>query len=144
MNRLEKLLNITPRVSINEKELEFEFIKSSGPGGQKVNKVSTAVRLKFNVWDSKSLNAETKSRLFRLAGNRINKEGILILESQRHRTQGANKKELVSKFIDLIKQAGIKPKKRLPTKPSKQSVQKRLDMKSRRSQLKQTRRKPQW
>jgi ribosome-associated protein len=82
--------------------------------------------------------------LFKIANNKINKQGCLILESQTFRTQAANKKDLLRKFVGLLMQASIKPKKRLPTKPSKQSVEKRLDMKNKRSRLKQTRRKPQW
>lgn len=144
MNSFDKTLRITPSILLDSDEIEFEFIKSSGPGGQNVNKVSTGVRLRFNVCNSKSLNAGVKSRLFRIAGNRINKDGYLILESQTFRTQAANKKELIRKFVELLSHASIKPKKRVPTKPTKNSVQKRLDMKNKRSRLKQDRRKPRW
>lgn len=142
MNSFEKTLKITPAISLNTDEIEFEFIKSSGPGGQNVNKVSTGVRLRFNILNSKSISADIKSRLFKIAINRINKEGYLIVESQSFRTQAVNKKALLTKFVDLLIQASIKPKKRVQTKPSKHSVQKRLDMKNRRSKLKQTRKKP--
>ena len=113
MNSFEKTLKITPSISLDTDEIEFEFIKSSGPGGQNVNKVSTGVRLRFNILNSKSISADIKSRLFKIAINRINKEGYLILESQSFRSQAANKKVLLSKFVDLLIQASIKPKKRV-------------------------------
>jgi len=127
MNSFENTIRITPAISLNSDEIEFKYIRSSGPGGQNVNKVSTGVQLRFNVISSQTLSQEIRSRLFKIAGNRINKEGYLILESQRFRTQDANKKDLLRKFIDLVIQASIKPKKRVPTKPSIQSVKRRLD-----------------
>ena len=144
MNSLEKIIQITPSILLDTDELEYNFIRSSGPGGQNVNKVSTGVQLRFDIVNSQSISSEIKSRLFKIANNRINKQGYLMLESQSFRTQAANKKALFGRFTDLLIQASVKPKKRIRTKPSKQSVQKRLDMKNKRSRLKQTRKNPQW
>ncbi|HSG30518.1 MAG TPA: alternative ribosome rescue aminoacyl-tRNA hydrolase ArfB [Thermodesulfobacteriota bacterium] len=144
MNISQYNIHITPSLSVDLGELTFEFIKSSGPGGQNVNKVSTGVRMRFDVLNSASLPSEVRSRLLKLNKNRINKEGFLVLESQKYRTQEANKKDLLNKFTELLYEASRKPKKRVKTRPSKTSVQRRLDMKNKRSKLKQTRKKPEW
>ncbi|NIP39449.1 MAG: aminoacyl-tRNA hydrolase [Candidatus Dadabacteria bacterium] len=144
MNLSQINLQITPSLSVDLAELTFEFIKSAGPGGQNVNKVSTGVRLRFDILNSASLCSEVKSRLFKIEKNRINKEGILIIESQKYRTQEANKKDLLRKFSELLIEASHKPKKRVKTRPSRKSVERRLDTKSRRSKLKQSRKKPEW
>ena len=144
MKTFEKTLKITPSISLDIDEIEFKYIRSSGPGGQNVNKVSTGVQLRFDIVNSQSIPSEIRSRLFKIANNRINKEGHLILQSQSFRTQIANKKDLLSRFIDLLIQATIKPKKRVKTKPSNNSVQRRLDMKNKRSKIKQTRKNPKW
>ncbi len=144
MDSFENKIQITPSILLDTDEIEFKFIRSSGPGGQNVNKVSTGVQLRFNILDSECVPSGIKSRLFRIAHNKINKEGYLVLESQKFRTQAANKKDLLRRFTELLIQASVKPKKRFKTKPSKQSIEKRLEMKSKRSKLKQTRRKPEW
>ncbi|NIV41846.1 MAG: aminoacyl-tRNA hydrolase [Candidatus Dadabacteria bacterium] len=144
MNISQNNIQITPLLTVDLGELTFEFIKSGGPGGQNVNKVSTGVRMRFDVLNSASLPLEVRSRFIKLNKNRINKEGFLVLESQKYRTQEANKKDLLKKFTELLYAASRKPKKRVKTRPSKTSVQRRLDMKNKRSKLKQTRKKPEW
>lgn len=140
----QKYIRISPSVHIESSAVEYEFIKSSGPGGQNVNKVSTGVRLRFDLQACTTLDMGIKSRLYRIAAGRISSDGILMLESQVYRTQLANKKDVTDKLIDLISKASQKPKKRIKTNRTKASVEKRLELKSRRSTLKQSRKKPQW
>jgi len=108
-------------------ELRFEFFRSSGPGGQNVNKVATAVRLRFDVGGSRFLEQEVKERLVRLAGRRITSGGILIIEAQRFRTQERNRQDAVARLMTLIERSRKKPRKRLATKPTTASKNRRLD-----------------
>lgn len=129
----------TSNISIHENELGFDFIRSSGPGGQNVNKVATAVQLRFDVRNSPSLPDEVRKRLISLAGKKVTEEGILILDARRHRSQERNRQDAVNRLMALIRKASEKPKNRKPTKPSFASEKRRLDSKRRRSGVKKLR-----
>ncbi|MBK9782416.1 MAG: aminoacyl-tRNA hydrolase [Anaerolineales bacterium] len=122
-----------------ENEIQLEYIRASGPGGQNVNKVATAVQLRFDVVHSPSLGADLKGRLLRLAGKRINSEGVLILEAKRFRTQEANREDALAKFHELVRKAGEKPKLRHKTKPTKASKEERIKEKKQRGAVKKLR-----
>ncbi|HAL16597.1 MAG TPA: aminoacyl-tRNA hydrolase, partial [Anaerolineaceae bacterium] len=112
------MIELTPTLSLDEKELVFDFIRASGPGGQNVNKVSTAVQLRFDVANSPSLPADVKERLIKLAGNRMTEDGILIIEAKRFRSQEKNRIDAVQRLVTLIQKAAEPAKKRKPTRPS--------------------------
>ncbi|MBK7451654.1 MAG: aminoacyl-tRNA hydrolase [Anaerolineales bacterium] len=122
-----------------ENEIQLEYIRASGPGGQNVNKVATAVQLRFDVVHSPSLGADLKGRLLRLAGKRINSEGVLILEAKRFRTQEANREDALAKFHELVRKAGEEPKLRHKTKPTKASKEERIKEKKQRGAVKKLR-----
>lgn len=122
-----------------DNELTFDYIRASGPGGQNVNKVSTAVQLRFDVVNSPSLASDFKGRLILLAGKRITVDGVLVLESSRFRTQESNREDVVQKFYALIRKAAEKPKPRHKTKPTKASKEERLKGKKKRSEVKRMR-----
>lgn len=122
-----------------DNELTFDYIRASGPGGQNVNKVSTAVQLRFDVVNSPSLASDLKGRLIVLAGKRITVDGVLVLESSRFRTQESNREDVVQKFYALIRKAAEKPKPRHKTKPTKASKEERLKGKKKRSEVKRMR-----
>lgn len=134
------LIKITRTLQIDERDLEEIFVTASGPGGQNVNKVASAVQLRFNLGANTSLPEPLKARLAALAGRRLSKEGILVLDSEEHRTQLANRAAVREKLFDLIREAAIVPKTRRPTKPTKASQTRRLEAKGRRGEVKRLRR----
>ena len=136
------MIEITDNISIHESELEVDFMQASGPGGQNVNKVATAVQLRFDVLHSPSLADEVKSRLVKLAGKRMTQEGVLLIEAKRFRTQERNREDALTRFQALVRKATEKPKKRVKTKPSKAAKEKRLKEKKRRGEIKRYRTKP--
>ena len=133
------MIRITDAISIDEAELEENFVRSSGPGGQNVNKLSTAVQLRFDVRHSRSLPNDVALRLMRLAGKRLTKDGVLVLIAQSHRTQERNRADAQERLVALIREAAVRPVPRRATKPPKASKQKRLEGKKRRSVVKQHR-----
>lgn len=134
------MIEINNKIFIPDHELQYNFIRSSGPGGQNVNKVSTAVQLRFDIANSPSLTEELKKRLISKSGNRVTKEGVLIIEAKRFRTQESNKQDALGRFIELVRKAEKRPKKRIKTKPSHESRQKRIEEKKKRSETKKLRR----
>jgi ribosome-associated protein len=128
-------------MKIHPDEIRFFFIRSSGPGGQNVNKVATAVQLRFNVRASSSLDSDVKERLTRLAGNQINADGDLIIDARKFRSQERNRQDALERLARLIEQASIRPKRRKKTKPTLSAKTRRLAEKRRLSQTKQLRRK---
>jgi ribosome-associated protein len=135
-------LQITDRLSLDEDELVERFVKASGPGGQHVNKTSSAVELRFDVRKSPSLSDEVKARLETLAGSRLTQDGVLVLFAQGSRSQEMNRAEVRERLVELIKAALHRPKPRKPTKPTYSSKLKRLEGKTRRSGVKALRGKP--
>ncbi|MBE7635876.1 aminoacyl-tRNA hydrolase [Sneathiella sp. P13V-1] len=133
------MIQITPHIFIHEDELIETFVRSSGPGGQNVNKVETAVQLRFDAKGSPNLPRPVFYRLQKLAGQRMTKDGVLIINASEYRTQDRNRKAAQDRLITLIQQATIVPKKRRPTKPTFASKQKRLKQKSERSEVKKGR-----
>ena len=134
------MININTKVQIDEKEIHLDLIRSSGPGGQNVNKVSTAVQLRFDIRNSPSLSDEVKQRLIRLAGNRVTSDGILVIDAHRYRTQEQNRADAMRRFITWVQQAANPPKNRKATRPSAGARARRLGDKRKRSEKKRFRR----
>jgi len=134
------VLEITPALAIREDELHEEFVRASGPGGQNVNKVSTAVRLSFDVQRSPSLPADVRARLLRLGGKRISREGVLSIDARRYRTQEQNREDARARLTALVRQAAAPPRPRRRTKPTRASKERRLEGKKRRGTIKRLRR----
>jgi ribosome-associated protein len=134
------MIRVTGTIAIDEREIHQQFIRASGPGGQNVNKVATAVQLRFDAAHSPSLPEDVRGRLLRLAGRRMTKEGYLVIDARRFRTQEQNRQDALARLVDLIRRAAQKPKIRKRTKPTLASRERRLESKHRRSQIKQLRR----
>jgi ribosome-associated protein len=132
------MLEITSSLKIDQRELQFDFVRASGPGGQNVNKVATAAQLRFDVQAS-SLPDEVKTRLISLAGKRMTTDGILVIEAKKFRTQDQNREEAVDRFVALVQKAAVRPKSRKKTKPTQVSREERLKEKKWRGKIKRIR-----
>jgi ribosome-associated protein len=130
------MIRVTPSISIAERELEEHFIRASGPGGQNVNKLASAVQLRFDVRRSPSLPEQVRARLEGLAGKRLTREGVLVIHAERHRTQERNRQDARARLIELIRRAAVAPRPRRATKPTAGSRERRLDSKKRRATIK--------
>jgi ribosome-associated protein len=134
------MIEITPTLSIDDSEITLEFIRASGPGGQNVNKVATAVQLRFDLRNSPSLADDVKERLTKLAGSRLTDDGILLIEAKRYRTQEQNRADAILRLTELIQKALVPPKRRRATRPTLASKTERIQSKKRRGEIKKLRR----
>jgi ribosome-associated protein len=135
------MLRITPTIVIDDDEIQLDFIRASGPGGQHVNRAATAVQLRFDAASSTSLPADVRERLIRLAGSRMTEEGILIVTARRFRSQERNRQDAIDRLVALVREAAEQPKRRRKTRPSQTAKQRRLNSKRLRSKKKRLRRR---
>lgn len=133
------MLEVSPTLTIEDSELEERFVRASGPGGQNVNKVATAVELRFDAANSPKISDDVRERLRVIAGTRMTADGVLVIDARRHRTQAQNREDARARLADFLRQALVKPKRRRKTKPSKASVEKRVQSKKRRAETKRRR-----
>ena len=133
------MLQVTPELAIDDSELEERFVRASGPGGQNVNKVATAVQLRFDLSRSSALADDVRERLRALAGSRMTSDGVLVIDARRHRTQAQNREDARERLAELVRQALVKPKRRRKTRPTRGSVEKRMQSKRIRSDTKRGR-----
>jgi ribosome-associated protein len=134
------MIRINARIAVDEREIDESFVRASGPGGQNVNKLSTAVQLRFDVRGSPALPGDVKARLERLAGTRLTRDGVLVIIAQRHRTQARNRQDALDRLVDLIRRAATAPVPRRPTKPTRASRERRIESKKHRAGIKRQRR----
>ena len=134
------LIPINCHLFLDDSEIEESFIRASGPGGQNVNKVSSAVQLRFDLSGSRSLPEDVRERLARLAGRRLTRDGVIVIIAQRYRTQERNRQDALDRLVALIRRAAEPPTPRRPTKPSRAAKERRLEAKARRAAVKQQRR----
>ncbi len=137
--RYHNMIRVTDDIALDENELHLEFVRASGPGGQNVNKVSSAVQLRFNVSQSACLTPEVKERLIKAAGRKVTADGVLVIQAQRFRSQEQNRADAIDRLVALIQKAATVPKIRRKTKPSASARERRLKNKHQRSQIKQSR-----
>jgi ribosome-associated protein len=133
------MIRITEHISIDDSELTESFVRASGPGGQNVNKLATAVQLRFDVRHSPSLPEDVRARLAALAGRRLTLDGVLVIMAQSHRTQERNREDARARLVELIRAAAVRPKRRRLTKPTAASRERRIESKKRRSGVKRLR-----
>lgn len=136
------MIFVTEHLSIDEKDLSESFVQASGPGGQNVNKVATAVSLRYDLYNAAGIPWDVKVRAARIAGRKVTREGAIVITAQRHRTQERNRADALERLVAILKEAAVPPKPRIATKPTRASKARRLDSKSRRSGVKQQRRAP--
>ena len=135
-------ITITPRLSLDESEIEERFTRASGPGGQNVNKVETAVQLRFDLNRSRSLPDDLKARLAHLAGRRLTTGGVIVIDADTHRTREMNRKEALDRLLAMIRSVAVPPRVRRPTRPTRASQQRRLTGKTKRGRIKAMRGRP--
>jgi ribosome-associated protein len=133
------MIQVTADIAIPESEISERFVRASGPGGQNVNKVSTAVELRFDPSQSSAITSEVRDRLRVIAGSRMTADGVLVIDARRHRTQAQNREDARERLADLVRQALVKPRRRRATKPGKGAVERRIEVKKRRSDTKRAR-----
>ncbi|MCG8512336.1 MAG: aminoacyl-tRNA hydrolase [Rhodospirillales bacterium] len=133
------MIPVTPQIAIEDDEIELRFKRSPGPGGQHVNKVETAVELRFDMGRSEALMPDVKDRLAGLAGRRLTKEGVIVIHADRFRSQERNREDALARLVDLIRRAAVVPTKRRPTKPSRAAREKRYQAKQKRGSVKKLR-----
>lgn len=134
------MIRVTEKINLGEHEIIEDFVRASGPGGQNVNKLSTAVQLRFDVRHSPSLPHDVRARLEKLSGSRLTRDGVLVITAQRHRTQARNRDDALDRLVELIRRAAIAPIRRRPTRPTAGSRERRIEGKKRRGGIKRLRR----